>query len=395
MKSRTTALFLLLLSFLAAACTAEAVDEVASEDDAPASEAQASTSITWPLIGTGDTGDLVVAAQFLLSARGQTTVADGSFGQGTEAAVIAFQRAQRLTADGLIGAATWEALISDVKLGSFGPAVQAAQQLLVRAGQQLTVDGDAGAGTVAAINNFQRSKCLASTSVVGRFTWNSLITNRDYCTPQPGGGDFCQFSWEEKPGYADYTTINWYERSLGNERPRSFDRSESQTLQGSNRLKGGLCANARLLKPCFAKAVAREQARGSSFLNFVAAKGLDPVRVKLAFSFQETFLGELHDNCGNGVCNGVGIGQIITAYPNDNDNTTLSDSDPRWDGISYNVLTNLAYSGRVLSEKVRTFSPPNLVELARAYNGNPDSSIRLPYGTAVQGWYNDLGGCGL
>ncbi|MEZ4360252.1 MAG: hypothetical protein R3B48_08735 [Kofleriaceae bacterium] len=89
-------------------------------------------------------------------------------------------------------------------------------------------------------------------------------------------------------------------------------------------------------------------------------------------------------------------GAIITAYPNDNDYaTTLSVSDARWDGISYNVLTNLAYSSRVLSEKVVSARPPNLVELARAYNGNPDPNIRLPYGTRVQGWYNDLGSCGL
>lgn len=215
-------------------------------------------------------------------------------------------------------------------------------------------------------------------------------------SPPGPSGAFCAFSWEERPGYADYTTINWYERSIGRELPRTFDRSQAQTLQGGNRLNGGLCANARLLKGCYETAVARERVKGSPFLSFAAARGLNPVRVKMAFSFQETFLGELHDDCVNGSCNGVGIAQIITAYPNDNDfTTTLGSSDRRWDGISYNVLTNLAYSARVLSAKVVQNSPPNLVELARAYNGNPDSSIRLPYGTRVQGWYNDLGSCGI
>jgi peptidoglycan hydrolase-like protein with peptidoglycan-binding domain len=386
------------LAFGLTACAAEAVEPI-TDDDAPLGAA--ATDVTWPTVTLGNTGDLVVATQYLLTSRGQAVTADGDFGAGTQSAAIRFQRANGLGADGVIGAATWEALISEVKLGSFGAAVQAAQQLLVtRIAVNISIDGDAGNATVNAIKTFQGIKCLAQTGVVGRFTWNSLVTGRTYCTtpppPPPGGSDFCQFSWEERPGYADYTTINWYERSIGNERPRTFDRSQAQTLQGSNRLKGGLCANARLLKPCFDKAVARERGRGSAFLNFAASQGFDPVRVKMAFSFQETFLGELSDNCSRGVCNGVGIAQIITAYPNDNDfTTTLSTSDARWDGISYNVLTNLAYSSRVLSEKVVTAQPPNLVELARAYNGNPDSSIRLPYGTRVQGWYNDLGSCGL
>jgi peptidoglycan hydrolase-like protein with peptidoglycan-binding domain len=397
MKNSRAILSLLLLTAVSAGCS-DATDGDAYDEDAPAGGPLAGQTLTWPLVGNGDAGDLVAAVQFLLISRGQSVVADGSFGAGTEAAVISFQRSNRLVADGLVGGGTWEALISDVKPGNFGAAVQAAQQLLVRSGRPVAVDGDAGNGTVNAITSFQRSKCLGTTGVVGRFTWNSLISGRDYCTPQPqpGGSDFCQFSWEEKPGTADYTTINWFERSLGNERARNFDRTQANTLQGSGRLGGDMCANARLLKTCFDKAVARERSKGSAFLTFVAARGLDPARVKMAFSFQETFLGQLHDDCVSGSCNGVGIAQIITAYPNDNDfSTTLGSSDARWDGISYNVLTNLAYSSRVLSEKVVSFSPPNLVELARAYNGNPDANIRLPYGTNVQRWYNELGSCGL
>jgi len=39
-------------------------------------------------------------------------IADGDFGPGTKARVIAFQKTKGLTADGIVGARTWEALLS-------------------------------------------------------------------------------------------------------------------------------------------------------------------------------------------------------------------------------------------------------------------------------------------
>ena len=213
---------------------------------------------------------------------------------------------------------------------------------------------------------------------------------------RPKSGGFCELSWEERPGTADYTTINWYERSVGNERARTFDRSQAQTLQGSGRLTTDLCSNARILKTCFDRSVARDRTKSLPYLSWASARGLNPARMKMAFSYQETFLGNLHDDCVSGSCNGVGIAQIITAYPNDNDySTRLSSSDARWDGISYNVLTNLTYSSRVLSAKILEAAPQSLVELARAYNGNPNPDVRLPYGTKVQRWYDELGACGV
>jgi peptidoglycan hydrolase-like protein with peptidoglycan-binding domain len=186
MKNSRAILSLLLLAAISAGCS-DATDGDAYDEDAPAGGPLAGEALTWPLVGNGDAGDLVAAVQFLLISRGQSVVADGSFGGGTEAAVIAFQRSNRLVADGLVGGGTWEALISDVKPGSFGAAVQAAQQLLVKAGNPIAVDGDAGNNTVNAITAFQRSKCLGTTGVVGRFTWNSLAAGRTYCTPTGGG----------------------------------------------------------------------------------------------------------------------------------------------------------------------------------------------------------------
>lgn len=187
---RKAKLFLLsLLVPLSAACATDVVGEDAtSEELDPDPSGQAATSITWPTLFRGDFGDVVAAAQFLLRARGQNVSADADFGGGTEAATISFQRSKGLSADGVIGGATWEALISDVAAGSAGAAVQAAQQLLVRAGISVVVDGSAGPGTVAAIKSFQKSKCLGETGVVGRFTWNSLVAGRSYCTGGGGAG---------------------------------------------------------------------------------------------------------------------------------------------------------------------------------------------------------------
>jgi putative chitinase len=59
----------------------------------------------------GSCGDAVVALQQLLAGRGFSPgAADGDFGPGTEAAVLAFQQSQGLLADGIVGRRTAEAL---------------------------------------------------------------------------------------------------------------------------------------------------------------------------------------------------------------------------------------------------------------------------------------------
>ncbi|MDQ6605260.1 MAG: peptidoglycan-binding protein [Actinomycetota bacterium] len=56
-------------------------------------------------------GDLVVWAQEHLISAGQNVAVDGDFGPSTLAAVKRFQAAKGLTADGVIGTATWTALL--------------------------------------------------------------------------------------------------------------------------------------------------------------------------------------------------------------------------------------------------------------------------------------------
>jgi hypothetical protein len=58
-------------------------------------------------------GEAVVALQSILTILGYYTgEIDGSFGSKTDSAVRAFQKAKGLEADGIVGSATWEALLN-------------------------------------------------------------------------------------------------------------------------------------------------------------------------------------------------------------------------------------------------------------------------------------------
>jgi Putative peptidoglycan binding domain len=68
-------------------------------------------STATPLLKKGITGDLVVWAQEHLLSAGYSIPVDGGFGAKTLSAVKAFQSARGLTADGIVGPATWTALL--------------------------------------------------------------------------------------------------------------------------------------------------------------------------------------------------------------------------------------------------------------------------------------------
>ncbi|HJA26007.1 MAG TPA: peptidoglycan-binding protein [Candidatus Fournierella merdigallinarum] len=156
----------------------------------------------------GSRGDAVRKIQFWLriAATNYSSIpaptVDGIFGGATEAAVKAFQREFGLTADGVVGPATWQALYeiygdvtndllapnqrpgvypgSPLRLGSTGRAVREAQYYLVLMSvyyssiPRIAIDGEFGPATKAAVEAFQKLFGLTVDGVIGPVTWEKL-----------------------------------------------------------------------------------------------------------------------------------------------------------------------------------------------------------------------------
>jgi len=139
----------------------------------------------WPVVQNGSQGHPIRTLQFLLRARGHNLTVDGMFGPATEAAVKAFQTSKGMTADGIMNAPTWSALIIQVKKGSSGDAVRGVQEeFQFRAGEPgkgLKVDGIFGPQTDSTVRGFQHALSLDIPSVVvdgivGPVTWQALVS---------------------------------------------------------------------------------------------------------------------------------------------------------------------------------------------------------------------------
>jgi hypothetical protein len=132
----------------------------------------AAPALTWPNVAQNSTlTQTVKTIQYLLQFRGYTTVtADGAFGPGTDAAVKNFQTSKGLSADGVVGAGTWTALIAVTQQGETSAKAKAVQSEL-----GITVDGIFGSGTATAVRNFQTSKGLTANGIVEETTWNALV----------------------------------------------------------------------------------------------------------------------------------------------------------------------------------------------------------------------------
>lgn len=119
--------------------------------------------------------------------------ADGEYGGATEAAVKAFQKKSGIWDDGIAGPDTQTKLYSSgaaksstpassvgesLKEGMNGDAVRALQKRLKALGYYTgTVDGDYGAGTVAAVTAFQKANGLNADGIAGTKTLNALYAS--------------------------------------------------------------------------------------------------------------------------------------------------------------------------------------------------------------------------
>jgi N-acetyl-anhydromuramyl-L-alanine amidase AmpD len=84
--------------------------------DKPAESAAGGFTAIFPLLSKGDKGDKVRVLQELLLGRGYdlgTYGADGDFGAATYRRVVAFQVANGLAADGIVGENTWRKLLRE------------------------------------------------------------------------------------------------------------------------------------------------------------------------------------------------------------------------------------------------------------------------------------------
>ena len=129
---------------------------------------------------------------------------DGVYGEQTRLAVEAFQRAEGLPIDGVVGRDTWNALVrrydrllatlpesigeesEDIypgrylSLGQSGSDVRNLQRLINRAAEKnpyipsVTVDGDFGEATLAAVRAVQENNGIDPGGVVGPVTWELI-----------------------------------------------------------------------------------------------------------------------------------------------------------------------------------------------------------------------------
>jgi len=138
----------------------------------------------WPVLREGKNTNwppvTIRSLQYLLVQHGAKIPVNGVFGTRTKAAVLKFQKAHHLTADGVVGSKTWNALIVTVKLGSKGAAVRAVQDQANfrngKNGHSLNVDGVFGKKTDVWVRAFQKAEGFKADGVVGKATWQALVT---------------------------------------------------------------------------------------------------------------------------------------------------------------------------------------------------------------------------
>ncbi|MDG0060219.1 peptidoglycan-binding protein [Priestia sp. P5] len=138
------------------------------------------------LLKEGMTDPDVKELQDVLKQKGIfSATSTGYFGSITKDSVLSFQRSHSLTADGMVGPNTYQALIANstsavtngtlLKYGMTSNEVEKVQQLLKEKGYfNATPTGYFGTITQTAVMNFQRDHGLAVDGIVGPATLNAL-----------------------------------------------------------------------------------------------------------------------------------------------------------------------------------------------------------------------------
>ncbi len=184
-----------------------------------ASEAETEITGTKPpttVIRQGSTGPLVNDLQVLLGVIGDFYSSvprvnkNGIFDAVTKNAVVEFQKTFGLTQDGVVGPATWNKLYSvyngiksnventtypgtALRVGSVGESVRLMQTYLNAISNRyptigkVSEDGKFGAQTEAAVKAFQKIFGLTVDGVVGRQTWDKIVSvYKSQTIPYPG-----------------------------------------------------------------------------------------------------------------------------------------------------------------------------------------------------------------
>lgn len=151
----------------------------------------------------GSSGDCVIGIQDHLNRHGASLDNDGDFGSITQTAVKDFQKAHGLADDGVVGARTWETLLTGIApapipipppvpvppatvvpplprlmwKGMEGDDVKQVQERLIAHGHRLEADGIFGAETRARVIIHQAAWKLDADGVVGPDTWATLWVN--------------------------------------------------------------------------------------------------------------------------------------------------------------------------------------------------------------------------
>ncbi|MFE7380191.1 peptidoglycan-binding protein [Streptomyces zhihengii] len=128
----------------------------------------------WPAIAPGASGATVRAVQHLMTQRGTALVADGVYGPVSVDAVKRFQSSRGLVADGVVGPKTWPVLVPSLREGHAGSHVRGLQTLLNKHSAGIAVDGSFGAVTDSATRAYQRANRLVADGLAGPVTWEAL-----------------------------------------------------------------------------------------------------------------------------------------------------------------------------------------------------------------------------